>query len=143
MSPGHIEASITIPRAQNGPRRGDLYWSPETPNIITVAAALLSETANRSTRSRAISACAAPASATGASSSTTGPIRPLGARTGVSGPSRIWLRRIADALRTRIGSSMALGFNACRIHQKVEDPSLPLLGRSSGLLVWGVNGQCL
>ena len=35
-----VETTITIPAAQNGVHRGDLYWVPDNPNLIDVTATL-------------------------------------------------------------------------------------------------------
>ena len=43
----------------------------------------------------------------------------------------------ADALREEVELIKALGFNACRIHQKVEDPRFLYWADHLGLLVWG------
>jgi beta-galactosidase/beta-glucuronidase len=131
------ETTITIPRAKNGQQRGDLYWSPENPNIITVSAALLSESGEP---------IDAVESYFGFRSAGIGGgrfllnDRPYFVRSVLEQgfwPKSHLAAPSADALREEVELIKALGFNACRIHQKVEDPRFLYWADHLGLLVWG------
>ena len=54
--------------------------------------------------------------------------------TGITPPSQ-------EALKADIEMSMAMGFNGCRKHQKVEDPVFMHLANKYGFLVWGEMGN--
>lgn len=132
-----IETAIAIPRAKNGQRRGDLYWSPENPNIITVAVALLSEDGEP---------IDTVASYFGFRSAGIGEgrfllnDRPYFVRSVLEQgfwPKSHLAAPNADALREEVELIKALGFNACRIHQKAEDPRFLYWADHLGLLVWG------
>ncbi|MGV3490377.1 MAG: glycoside hydrolase family 2 protein [Devosia sp.] len=132
-----VDATIAIPRARNGQRRGDLYWSPETPNIITVAAVLLSETGEPQDNVQ---------SYFGLRSVGIGGRRfllndkPYFVRSALNQgfwPQSHLAAPSDDALKREVELIKALGFNACRIHQKIEDPHFLYWADHLGLLVWG------
>ena len=132
-----LDTTVSIPLLQHAQRRNELTWSPERPNLISVTATLVDEQG--------------------------GPIDTVdsyfGMRSCGIGSGRFLLngqpyfvRSVleqgfwpqshlaapdADALRAEVEAIKALGFNACRIHQKVEDPRFLYWADRLGLLVWG------
>jgi len=132
-----VETSITIPRARNGQRRGDLYWSPETPNLITVAAALLSESGDQVDTVQSYFGLRSVGIGDGRFLLNDRPYFVRSVLEQGFWPHSHLAAPSADALRREVELIKALGFNACRIHQKIEDPRFLYWADQLGLLVWG------
>ena len=111
---------------------------PERPNLIDVdACSCIDADGGEIDGSRATSACAASASRDGRFLLNDRPYyRALGAGAGLPAASHL-AAPSADALRREVELIKALGFNAARIHQKVEDPRFLYWCDRLGLLVWG------
>lgn len=131
------ETSLTIPRAKNGQRRGDLYWSPETPNIITVAAALQSEGGEAVDDIQSYLGFRSAGIGDGRFLLNDRPYFVRSVLEQGFWPQSHLAAPSADALRHEVELIKALGFNACRIHQKIEDPRFLYWADHLGLLVWG------
>jgi beta-galactosidase/beta-glucuronidase len=132
-----VETTITIPAAQNGVHRGELYWVPDNPNLIDVTASLLDA------ESKAIDTLESYFG-----------LRSVGIAAGrfLLNDKPTFLRSVLeqgfwpqshlaapspDALRQEVELIKDLGFNAVRIHQKIEDPRFLYWCDKLGLMVWG------
>ena len=133
----NAESTITIPRAKNGQRRGDLYWSPENPNIITVAAVLLSESGDQIDTVQSYFGLRSVGIGEGRFLLNDKPYFVRSVLEQGFWPQSHLAAPSADALRREVELIKALGFNACRIHQKIEDPRFLYWADHLGLLVWG------
>ena len=132
-----LESSISIPRARNGQQRGDLHWSPETPNIIGVGAALLSETGEPVDTVQSYFGFRSAGIGGGRFLLNDRPYFVRSVLEQGFWPQSHLAAPSADALRKEVELIKALGFNACRIHQKIEDPRFLYWADHLGLLVWG------
>ncbi len=127
---------VTIAAAHNGVNRDDLLWTPDRPNLIEVKAVLLDDS-----------------SALDSVDSYFG-FRSVGVGNGyfLLNDKPFFLRSVLeqgywpdshlaapspDALREEVELIKQLGFNAARIHQKVEDPRFLYWADRLGLLIWG------
>jgi beta-galactosidase/beta-glucuronidase len=127
---------VSIPASYNGVNRDDLLWTPDRPNLIEVKAVLLDG-------SRELDAV----------DSYFG-FRSVGVGNGyfLLNDKPFFLRSVLeqgywpdshlaapspDALREEVELIKQLGFNAARIHQKVEDPRFLYWADHLGLLIWG------
>jgi beta-galactosidase/beta-glucuronidase len=132
-----VHVAVPIARQRNGQAEDELTWSPERPRLVDAA----------------LSLHAADGTALDAVSSYLG-LRTVGVDRGafllngrpydvrsvlnqgywpdshLAAPSR-------DALRREVELIKELGFTACRIHQKIEDPRFLYWADRLGLLVWG------
>lgn len=132
-----IDTTITIPRAKNGQRRGDLYWSPETPNLIDVSAALLSESGDQVDLVQSYFGLRSVGIGEGRFLLNDKPYFVRSVLEQGFWPQSHLAAPSPDALREEVELIKALGFNACRIHQKIEDPRFLYWADRLGLLVWG------
>jgi beta-galactosidase/beta-glucuronidase len=132
-----IESVVFIPAAQNGVHRGDLHWSPDNPNLIEVS----------------VSARDADGSEIDALETYFG-LRSVGIGGGrfLLNDRAMFVRSVLEqgywpkshlaapspeALREEVELIKSLGFNAVRIHQKIEDPRFIYWCDRLGLMVWG------
>jgi beta-galactosidase/beta-glucuronidase len=137
VSGDYVESAITIPRAKNGQRRGDLNWSPENPNIITVGAVLLSENGEPVDTVQSYFGFRSAGIGGGRFLLNDRPYFVRSVLEQGFWPESHLAAPSADALRKEVELIKALGFNACRIHQKIEDPRFLYWADHLGLLVWG------
>jgi beta-galactosidase/beta-glucuronidase len=129
--------TVPVPRQRNGQAEDELTWSPEHPRLVDATVSL------QDADGRTVDAV----------SSYLG-IRTVGVARGafllngqpydvrsvlnqgywpeshLAAPSRAALRREVELIKE-------LGFTACRIHQKIEDPRFLYWADRLGLLVWG------
>jgi len=132
-----VDTRVAIPAAQNGVHRGDLYWTPDNPNLIDVTITLLGGDAK-------------PVDAV---ESYFG-LRSVGILNGrfVLNDRPVFVRSVLEqgywpkshlaapnpeALQREVELIKTLGFNAVRIHQKIEDPRFLYWADHLGLMVWG------
>lgn len=132
-----VETKITIPAAQNGVHRGDLWWVPDNPNLIDVTASLLDKDGKALDTLESYFGLRSVGIANGRFLLNDKPIfvrsvleQGFWPRSHLAAPS-------ADALRDEVQYIKDLGFNAVRIHQKVEDPRFLYWADRLGLMVWG------
>ncbi|HWL96472.1 MAG TPA: glycoside hydrolase family 2 TIM barrel-domain containing protein [Nocardioidaceae bacterium] len=136
----HAVADVAIPALRNGQDEGRLLWSPEQPTLVQARVELHD-------------------GARGQDSLVDGVDSYLGLRSADIGDGRFllnghpyYVRSVLeqgywpeshlaapdpDALRREVELVKELGFNAVRIHQKVEDPRFLYWCDRLGLLVWG------
>lgn len=132
-----IETTIAIPRARNGQQRGDLYWSPEQPNLISVSVALLSEAGEPIDTIESYFGLRSVGIDKGMFLLNDRPYFVRSVLEQGFWPQSHLAAPSPDALRQEVELIKALGFNACRIHQKVEDPRFLYWADHLGLLIWG------
>ena len=135
-------ATVAVPALLNGQARQDLTWSPETPRLVDATVRVLAE-AHGGDGERVLDEVSSY----------------LGLRSaGVGGGAFLlngtpyYVRSVlgqgywptshlaapdAGALRREVELTKELGFNAVRVHQKVEDPRFLFWADRLGLLVWG------
>ncbi|MGY1694732.1 glycoside hydrolase family 2 protein [Geodermatophilus sp. SYSU D00814] len=129
--------TITTPHLVNGEARQHLTWSPETPRLVDAqvrllddAGAVLDEVASYlGLRSSGVGAGAFLLNA-----------RPYDLRAVLAQnywPESHLAAPDAGALRREVELIKELGFNAVRVHQKVEDPRFLYWCDRLGVLVWG------
>ncbi len=132
-----IETPIVIARAKNGQQRGDLYWSPERPNLISVTATLLGEDGEPVDAVESYFGMRSAGIGNGRFLLNGSPYFVRSVLEQGFWPKSHLAAPSPDALREEVELIKALGFNACRIHQKVEDPRFLYWADRLGLLVWG------
>src|SRR3569623_179437 len=132
-----VDTRVAIPAAQNGVHRGDLYWTPDNPNLIDVTVTVLGSDAK-------------PVDAV---ESYFG-LRSVGILNGrfVLNDRPVFVRSVLEqgywpkshlaapnpeALKREVELIKTLGFNAVRIHQKIEVPRFLYWADHLGLMVWG------
>lgn len=132
-----LETTIAIPRARNGQRRGDLYWSPESPNLIAVAVTLASQSGEPLDTVQSYFGLRSVGIGDGRFLLNDRPYFVRSVLEQGFWPQSHLAAPNPDALRREVELIKALGFNACRIHQKIEDPRFLYWADHLGLLVWG------
>ncbi|HEV7718694.1 MAG TPA: glycoside hydrolase family 2 TIM barrel-domain containing protein [Arsenicitalea sp.] len=132
-----LKSVIHIADAEHGQHRGDLYWTPESPNLITVNAVLLSATGDQLDGIESYFGLRSVGFERGRFLLND---RPYFVRSVLEQgyyPQSHLAAPSADALREEVVLIKSLGFNAVRIHQKVEDPRFLYWCDRLGLLLWG------
>ncbi|HQZ11371.1 MAG TPA: glycoside hydrolase family 2 TIM barrel-domain containing protein [Devosia sp.] len=132
-----FETTIAIPAAQNGVHRNDLYWTPERPNLIDVNASLLDATGAVVDHVDSYFGLRTAAVAHGRFLLNDKPYYVRSVLEQGYWPQSNLTAPTPDALRREVELIKSLGFNAVRIHQKVEDPRFHYWADHLGLLVWG------
>ena len=132
-----LKTVLHIPVGENGVSRSDLYWTPDAPHLIDVAADLISDSGERLDQIESYFG-----------------LRTVGFDRGrfLLNDKPTFLRSVleqgfwpdshltapsAEALKREVELIKALGFNAARIHQKVEDPRFIYWCDRLGLMLWG------
>lgn len=130
-----VSGSVEIPALRNAQARGALLWSPDQPVLVDARIEVLEE-GNRTDQVFSY----------------------LGIRTAGVGRGRFLLNGVplfvrsvlnqgywpdsqltapdVDAYRSEVELILSLGFNAARVHQKVEDPRFLYWADRLGLLIW-------
>jgi beta-galactosidase/beta-glucuronidase len=132
-----VETTITIAAAQNGVHRGDLYWVPDNPNLIDVTAALLDSEGNSVDRLESYFGLRSVGIANGRFLLNDRPVFVRSVLEQGFWPKSHLAAPSADALKQEVQYIKDLGFNAVRIHQKIEDPRFLYWADKLGLMVWG------
>lgn len=132
-----VETIVIIPAAQNGVHRGDLYWVPDNPNLIDVTATLLDSGSNPVDTLESYFGLRSTGIGNGRFLLNDKPMfvrsvleQGFWPKSHLSAPS-------ADALKDEVQLIKDLGFNAVRIHQKIEDQRFLYWCDKLGLMVWG------
>ena len=128
--------TIDVPALLNGQARQELLWSPETPRLVDATVSVLAGTEVLDEVSSYLGLRSAG----------------VGARSFLLNGLPYYVRSVlgqgywpashltapdATALRREVELVKELGFNAVRVHQKVEDPRFLHWADRLGLLVWG------
>ncbi len=133
----YVETVVTIPAAQNGVHRGDLYWVPDNPNLIDVTATLLDAGAKPVDTLESYFGLRNVGIANGRFLLND---RPMFVRSVLEQgfwPKSHLAAPSPEALKEEVQYIKDLGFNAVRIHQKIEDPHFLYWADKLGLMVWG------
>jgi beta-galactosidase/beta-glucuronidase len=132
-----VTAVIHIPAGEHGVTRGDLYWTPETPHLIDVSAAVISESGDDVDRLQSYFGLRSVGFDRGRFLLNDRPTflrsvlqQGFWPQSHLTAPSPAAIRREVELIK-------ALGFNAARIHQKVEDPRFIYWCDRLGLMLWG------
>jgi beta-galactosidase/beta-glucuronidase len=133
----YIEAIVFIPAAQNGVHRGDLYWVPDNPNLIEVTATLLDADSKPGDTLESYFGLRSVGIANGRFLLNDRPVFVRSVLEQGFWPKSHLAAPSADALKQEVEYIKALGFNAVRIHQKIEDPRFMYWADHLGLMVWG------
>lgn len=128
---------VGIPQLRNGQDRDRLLWTPDRPTLLDVTVSIMDEAGTIGDE---------VASYLGIRTTTVGegwfllndrpcPVRSVLSQ-GYWPESHLAAPREA-ALREEVELILSLGFNAARIHQKIEDPRMLYWADRLGLMVWG------
>lgn len=138
----HIDAAslttvIGIPAAQNGVHRSDLYWTPDNPNLIDVTATLLGPDAKPLDTVDSYFGLRSVGIGNGRFLLNDRPVFVRSVLEQGYWPKSHLAAPNPEALKREVELIKSLGFNAVRIHQKVEDPRFLYWADHLGLMVWG------
>jgi beta-galactosidase/beta-glucuronidase len=137
MSASTLRSGIHIAAFEHAQSRAHLMWTPETPNLIEVTVRLLDR--NGAALDRVESYFGMRSCAAGERRFLLND-RPYFVRSVLEQgywPQSHLAAPTSDAIRREVQLIRDLGFNAVRIHQKVEDPRFLYWCDVIGLLVWG------
>ena len=132
-----VETTITIPAAQNGVHRGELYWTPDNPNLIDVTASLLDADGRAVDKLESYFGLRSTGIGAGRFLLNDKPVFVRSVLEQGFWPKSHLAAPSAEALRQEVELIKGLGFNAVRIHQKIEDPRFLYWCDKLGLMVWG------
>ena len=132
-----IDTCVTIPAAQNGVHRAWLYWTPETPNLIDVSVTLLDEEGGDIDRVQSYFGLRSVAVEKGRFLLNDRPVFVRSVLEQGFYPKSHLAAPSPEALKREVELIKELGFNAVRIHQKIEDPQFLYWADRLGLMVWG------
>ncbi|WP_375386153.1 glycoside hydrolase family 2 protein [uncultured Microbacterium sp.] len=127
--------SISLHRQTNGQAYEALLWTPETPRLITA----LVEVTDASGQADTVSSYLGLRSVGTSHGHFMLNDRPYYVRSVLGQgywPESHLAAPSADALRAEVELAKSLGFNAIRVHQKVEDPRFLMWADRLGLMVW-------
>lgn len=139
--PRHV-MTVALARQRNGQHYEDLLWSPERPTLVDATVELLEGTTPASVAPATVDTVA---SYLGLRSAAVGGgtfllnDRPYYVRSVLNQgfwPESHLAAPSAGALRAEVELIKDLGFNATRVHQKIEDPRFLFWADMLGLLVW-------
>jgi beta-galactosidase/beta-glucuronidase len=132
-----VDTRVVIAAAQNGVNRGDLHWTPDKPNLIDVTATLLGADAKPVDTVESYFGLRSVGIANGRFLLND---RPMFVRSVLEQgywPKSHLAAPSPEALKQEVELIKSLGFNAVRIHQKIEDPRFLYWADHLGLMVWG------
>jgi beta-galactosidase/beta-glucuronidase len=131
----HVTVAVDVPALRNGQAREPLLWSPENPVLVDAGIAVavdgtITDAAASYVGVRTVAAADGHFQLNG---------RPYPVRAVLEQgywPDSLYTPPDADAMRREVELIRDLGFNAARLHQKVEDPRLLAWADRLGLLLW-------
>ncbi|MBD8519052.1 glycoside hydrolase family 2 protein [Plantibacter sp. CFBP 8804] len=133
-----VPVRVVLPRQLNGQQYEELLWSPSHPTLIRADISVTSPGTSTSARD-AVSSYLGLRSVATSSEALLLNDRPIYLRSVLA--QNYWpethLAATADMLRREVELILELGFNAARIHQKVEDPRFLHWADRLGLMLWG------
>lgn len=133
----YVETVVVIPAAQNGVHRGDLYWVPDNPNLIDVTAALLDASGKSVDTLESYFGLRSVGIGNGRFLLNDKPMFVRSVLEQGFWPKSHLAAPSPEALKDEVQYIKDLGFNAVRIHQKIEDPHFLYWADKLGLMVWG------
>ncbi|WP_282947274.1 glycoside hydrolase family 2 protein [Cellulomonas endometrii] len=129
--------SLPLARQRNGQARDELFWTPERPRLVDATVTLLDPAGEVVD---AVSSYLGVRTVGVAGGRFLLNERPYDVRSVLNQgywPESHLAAPTRDALRREVELIRDLGFTACRVHQKVEDPRFLHWADRLGLLVWG------
>ena len=132
-----LRVTLPIARQRNGQAEDELTWSPEHPRLIDAEVTLFDPAGRAVDRVSSYFGLRSTTVSHGAFHLND---RPYDVRSVLNQgfwPESHLAAPSAAALRDEVVLIRELGFNACRIHQKIEDPRFLFWADRLGLLVWG------
>jgi beta-galactosidase/beta-glucuronidase len=132
-----VETVVAIPATQNGVNRNGLNWTPDEPNLIDVEATLLDAAGVAGDRLESYFGLRSTGIGNGRFLLNDKPFFLRSVLEQGFWPKSHLAAPSPEALRQEVELIKSLGFNAVRIHQKVEDPRFLYWADRLGLLVWG------
>jgi beta-galactosidase/beta-glucuronidase len=133
----YVETVVIIPAAQNGVHRGDLYWVPDNPNLIDVTASLLDTSGKDVDTLESYFGLRSVGIGNGRFLLNDKPMFVRSVLEQGFWPKSHLAAPSPEALKEEVQYIKDLGFNAVRIHQKIEDPHFLYWADKLGLMVWG------
>jgi beta-galactosidase/beta-glucuronidase len=131
-----VELAVPVARQRNGQAADELWWSPERPRLIDATVTVLAGDAVLD----AVSSYVGLRTVSVARGTFVLNNRPYDVRSVLSQgywPDTHLAAPSDDAYRAEVELIKELGFNAARVHQKVEDPRFLYWADRLGLLLWG------
>ncbi|MBI4921318.1 MAG: glycoside hydrolase family 2 [Devosia nanyangense] len=132
-----LETIVAIPAAQNGVHRDDLYWTPDNPHLISVSATLRDADTRPVDSVESYFGLRSVGIANGRFLLNDRPVFVRSVLEQGYWPQSHLAAPSPEALKEEVELIRSLGFNAVRIHQKVEDPRFLYWADHLGLMVWG------
>ncbi len=131
---------VAVPALRHGQGQQDLWWSPETPRLVDADVRLLAAAERGGAELDAVTSYLGlrDAAVVGGAFALNG--QPVYVRSVLEQgywPESHLTAPDAAALRREVELILELGFNAVRVHQKVEDPRFLHWCDRLGLMVWG------
>ncbi|WP_104191334.1 glycoside hydrolase family 2 protein [Cryobacterium sp. Y82] len=134
-------ATIQIARQSNGQAFEALLWSPENPRLIDAHVSIIAEDGSVLDESDSYFGLRSASVASGRFLLNDRPYFVRSVLEQGYWPQSHLAAPSAEALRAEVELIKALGFNAARIHEKVEDPRFLYWADRLGLLIWGEMGS--
>ena len=135
------QATVQIARQSNGQAFEALLWSPEHPRLIDARVVLLAEDGTVLDESFSYLGLRSVGVAGGRFMLNDRPYFVRSVLEQGYWPQSHLAAPSVEALRTEVELIKNLGFNAARIHEKVEDPRFLYWADRLGLLIWGEMGS--
>ena len=132
-----LKTIVHIPSGDEGVSRSDLYWTPDSPHLIDVAADLISDEGDKLDQVESYFGLRTAGFDRGRFLLNDKPTFLRSVLEQGFWPDSHLTAPSPDALRQEVELIKALGFNAARIHQKVEDPRFIYWCDKLGLMLWG------
>lgn len=126
-----IHFEISLAELKNGQSEEELFWSPESPNLIDVQLQIGQDCVTSYFGIRSVAACRRQFMLNDRPYYVRGVLEQgYWHESNIAAPS-------VQALKEEVELIKSLGFNTARIHQKYEDPRFLYWADKLGLLVWG------
>lgn len=132
-----IDTRVVIPAAHNGVHRNDLYWTPDSPNLIDATVTLLGPDTRPIDSVESYFGLRSVGIANGRFVLNERPVFVRSVLEQGYWPQSHLAAPTPEALKREVELIKSLGFNAVRIHQKIEDPRFLYWADHLGLMVWG------
>ncbi|HWU59830.1 MAG TPA: glycoside hydrolase family 2 TIM barrel-domain containing protein [Microbacteriaceae bacterium] len=135
-SSGELHLTIPLHRQRNGQAEDELTWSPEHPRLVDATVSLLENSGTAVDTVASYVGLRTLATQRGAFWLND---RPYDVRSVLNQgywPQSHLAAPSADAYKQDVELIKQLGFNSCRIHQKIEDPRFLFWADRLGILVW-------
>lgn len=133
-SADRVDTTVTVPALASGQGLRELLWSPERPNLVDAVVTVADDTVASYLGLRSVGLAHGRFLLND---------RPVVLRSVLEQgywPSSHFTAPDHEAPRAEVELILSLGFNAARIHQKVEDPRFLYWCDRLGLMIWGETG---